>query len=413
MAKKIIPFLQSLFLRNWQQKCTAILCAIVIWFMVNKSITITKTFPNVPIKIINLPQDKTIEDLLPTGFLHNGITLTLKGTKNVLEHLESNDLEVLLNLSGKGDEWIGDITKKNLVSLNPEIDLRNHIDSVIHPEFIIKLSKLVTEKIPITVTHPLGEPPQGYLFLDIWPQIFYHTVSGPENLVKDLKKKGIELALDLDDISKTELDHLTNTFPDDDEIYFFIPNNWKKITIPFQQKEPLEINDPNAYNLHITFLRNEFLSIEQTIPINLFFPLKHSPTVNPETCFLKPNQYVKKKNGLHTLNLLLYAGNVSRYFLDLVKDRIEIVVIASSKAKQSPLKWSVQIINPMELENRYIKKLLPAHTDSIDLHPELHEQRLRERFREYVRKFTLHTEDLLPLKLNNNIEGNTITVEAG
>lgn len=412
MAEKMNFLLQRFFFQNWQQKLVAFLSAITVWFMVNKSITTTKTIPNVPIRIINLPYNKTMEGLLPTGFLREGMTLTLKGTKVALQRLEPGDVEVLLDVSGKGDEWVGDITQKNLVSLNPEVDLLHNVESVIHPEFIIKLSHLMTEKIPVRITKPIGEPPQGYQFLDIWPQTFYHSISGPERLVKSLKEKGLDLTFNLNEVRREDLDHLKSAFPGDDEIYFFVPEHWKKISVPFQQEERVEINDQNAYNLHIIFLRNEFLPLEQSIPLTVFFPFKHSAAINPDTYSLQASRLVNKKNGLYTLDLPLFARNVSRQFLEIIQDRLQISVITAPKSERESLRWSIQCVDPQAIENQYVRKLLPKDSESKALHPELHEQRLRERFRDYLRRLVLYDEQWNELKLNIKLQGDLISVES-
>ena len=85
--------IRRMFLHNWQRKLVAVLTAIVIWLFVNHSINETKTIFNVPIRIINLPPDKTIPGLLPNGMLSRRITLTLTGAKDVIEEMEPGDLE--------------------------------------------------------------------------------------------------------------------------------------------------------------------------------------------------------------------------------------------------------------------------------------------------------------------------------
>lgn len=46
--------LKNLFINNWPRKCLSIILAIIIWFVVNKSLTATKTISNVPVKISTL-----------------------------------------------------------------------------------------------------------------------------------------------------------------------------------------------------------------------------------------------------------------------------------------------------------------------------------------------------------------------
>lgn len=132
--------ISRLFIHEWQRKCVAVVIAVFVWLLVNQSIIATKTIPSVPIRLINLPVGKSIEELLPNGFLNKRVTLNLSGSKEVVENLEPGDFEVLLDATDKPEEWIVHITKKNLISLNPEIDLAHHITQVSHPELILKFT---------------------------------------------------------------------------------------------------------------------------------------------------------------------------------------------------------------------------------------------------------------------------------
>lgn len=94
-------FLQELFLENIPRKLVAILTAIIIFFFVNQSLTVTKVVNNVSIRLINIPPQKTVEGLLPNGYLLKKIALTLNGKKSSLEEISSTDIEVVIDLSGK------------------------------------------------------------------------------------------------------------------------------------------------------------------------------------------------------------------------------------------------------------------------------------------------------------------------
>ncbi len=112
--------IKNLFLQNWQRKLVALLAALVVWILVNHSITDTKTLSNVPIRVVNLPPDKTILGMMPNGMLAKRITLTVSGSKEIVDELEPGDVEVVLDASQTDEnEWVVQITRKNLVSLNP------------------------------------------------------------------------------------------------------------------------------------------------------------------------------------------------------------------------------------------------------------------------------------------------------
>ena len=99
---------------NWKRKLIAIVGAIAIWLFVHQSITTSRTISGVPVRIVNLPHDKTVAELLPNGILNRRVTLTLNGTKDVVDRLEPSDLEVIVDATGRPDEWILQISKKNL-----------------------------------------------------------------------------------------------------------------------------------------------------------------------------------------------------------------------------------------------------------------------------------------------------------
>lgn len=409
--------LHRLFVRNWQRKVVALFFAVIIWFLVDKSIMLTKTFVNVPVKVINLPEDKTIDGLLPDGMLSRRLTLTLKGSKSILDELQSKDLGVVINAEGKGDEWIVHVTKKDLVCSDSEVDLSRSISDVSHNELFIKLEKLVTEKIPIKVKMPVGEPPPGYQFLDIWPETLTITVSGPEAQIRELQAKGIDWVVNLADINKEELDHLESLHPKGkdkgDEIIYYIPDKWKKVGIPFLGNTLMPIDDPAIRYLQIDFLRSNLLPIGQLLPISVFFPLRGGDAINPDNYTLVMDGLIQNRNGIKLLNMPLYVRNVSRLFLSMVADNLEIVVVASPRGEARLLPWSIQIINANALEDKYVSSLMVQKVDedtAEEVQPRWSEKYLRDRFRNYLRQFMLYDSDGDELDLEIKLHNHTIKV---
>lgn len=405
----------QLFLHNWQRKLVAIVAAIVIWLFVSHSINETQTVPNVPIRVINLPPDKTIQGLLPNGILSRRITLTLTGSKDVVEQIEPGDLEVLLDAStADNDDWIVYVTKKNLVSLNPSIDLSQHISLVEHNEFVIKLCKLITAKIPVTIETPKGVPPQGYEFLDIWPQHLIQTISGPEESVQKLKEKGLSLTFDLSEINKADLDALKN-ISKNDEVSFPIPKKWKHIAIPFRSSTTEELNDLDAQTLRIDFLRKEHIPLEKEIPVQIFYPLDELNSLSPEKFSLATNDDIQKKDGVYIFTKQLYAAEVSRLFLDVVRNSIEIVIVAAPKNKRKVLAWSLQFIQPRDLEDTYVAFSIANSSSGKEGQgniPKKKEELLRKRFRDYMQRMTLYLANNKKLHLKSTLEGDQIRVVA-
>lgn len=407
--------ISNVFLHNWQRKVVALIAALIIWLFVNQSITDTKTIPNVPIRITNLPADKTVLGLQPNGILSKRINLTLSGSKDVIDELEPGDLEVNLDASmANQDEWIVQINKKNLVSLNPNIDLAHHITAVNHTELVIKFSRLITAKIPINILPPVGEPPPGYEYLDLWPQRLTQTLSGPEEEIQKLKEKGFDLTFDLSDIRPEELANIKKPGDNsqEDEIRFLVPNKWKQVAIPFHNHTFVEINDPEAQYLRIYFLRKQILPLEKELPLAIFFPLQTSDTLNPETLKIAPGKHVKYQNNIPYLSIPLFVKDVSHLFLNIVRDNLQLTLIATPPKERENLEWSLEVISAQELEDTYLAYLVSKLTmgKTTTAIPKKRELLIRKRFRDYVQRLTLYVNKEQPLDLESFVEENKIII---
>ncbi len=404
--------INKLFFHQWQRKLVALVTALVIWIFVNQSITSSKIIPSVPIRVINLPNDKTIQGLLPNGFLSKRTALTLTGTKDVIDQLEPGDVEVILDVSNLPTDGIFQITKKNLVSLNPNFNLPKHVTSVSHPEFVIKMSPILTEKIPITINPPIGDPPKGYQFLDIWPTKLTQTVSGPQDQVLALKNQGLELTFNLSEISKEQLDALQETGLYEDEISFYVPEQWKKVAIPFSTRGPESINDPDAKNLQLNFLRQQMLPVKTEVPIHVFYPLKYSSTINPNTYALNPSNFVQFKNHIPILTLPLFAANVSKLFLEIVKDNLELDIVTAPTTEREKLEWGVNFIDENHLEDTYVAFLL-SNSKAFDSPQNKNRERekyFRQRFRLYMQQFTFYISPQHKLEIESRLEDGKIKI---
>lgn len=402
-----------LFVHNWQRKLLAGISALVIWFFVNHSIIETKTIPGVPIRIVNLPADKTILGLLSNGILSKRMTLTLTGSKDVVQELEPGDLEVLIDATAiDHDDWIVQISKKNLVSLNPSLDLVHNITQVVSSDHVIRLRKIITEQVPVTILPPKGQPPVGYEFLDIWPQQLTQTLTLAEEEIQALKEEGLELQFDLNEISKADLDAIKSSHLNfqNDEISFAVPEKWKRIKLSVRNNTTEELNDPEAQNLRIDFLRQELLPIKNEIPIGIFYPLKNSTVVNPENLRLGIEEPVKSKNEIPVFTTPLFARNVSRLFLDTIRENIQMMIIAAPKTERNFLLWSIQIIDPKGLEDNYIAFLTKNNANTTMT--KTREEMLRSRFRDYLQAITFFTSPDRRLHIESTIEGSSIKVKS-
>ncbi len=342
---------------------------------------------NVPIRISNLPAEKTIVGLLPNGILNKRINLSLTGSRDVIEEIEPGDLEVNIDASTIDHaDWIVQINKKNLLSLNPSIDLSNNINDVTHSEFVIKLNRLMTSKITINVLLPEGDAPEGYEFLDIWPQKLMQSISGPEEEINRLKSKGLELKVDLNRITKADLDSLKSQqlSGSNNEISFLIPYNWKQVTIPYRNYTIEEINDPDAQNLRIDFLRHEFIPVERKLPVQVFYPTRTLDAINPEKVFLSTSEFIINKEGVDLFTRPLYAKNVSRLFLDVIRDYLAITIVAGAKTEHEVLPWSLEVVTPSDLEETYVAyQMASGHKQLGNILSKSREELYRKRFRRY------------------------------
>lgn len=412
-----MDWLKSFFTYQWQRKLLALTTAILIWLFVNQSITEEKTISHVPIRVINIPEDKTVPNIQPNGIIGKRLPLTLKGSKNVIDQLEPGDIEVVLDASEiQQNDWVVRITKKNLISLNPSIDLAHHITDVQHPELVLKISPLVSAQIPVNVLDPKGSPPQGYEYLDVWPRTLKHTVVGPQEQVQELMNNGVDLILDLSLISKADLDKLKSTKENfhDDEVSFFIPNHWKKISLNLKGGVIEEINDPEIQNLHIDFLRNEYLPLDANVMVTPFYPLSSTEKLNPEKTPLIPDGKIKESNGVIYLSTPLFVPNVSRLYLETIRNNLEIVIMVEEIEDHPQLNWSLQLIDPHTLEEAYVNALIMQNNigakNNNPRHSKKREQHLRERFRHFSEHLTLYTAPERRLQIDARLDKKGISV---
>ena len=405
-----MTFIRTVFLQNWERKVISLFLAIVIWLVVNHSLTTTKILENVPIRLINIPVGMTVEGLQPNGMLSKKISLTLQGNKTELANIVSNDIEVVLDAMDKSDEWLATITRKNLLALNPDVNLSKAIKRVVIQRLPVNFTRLVTEKIPVVVTQPIGEAPRDYQFLDIWPYRLTMTVSGPEAVIKQLKAKGMNLTFNLNDISRADLESQDYN---SDEVSFFVPDAWKEISIPSLSDRPFTIDDPQVNELRIDFVRSDLHPIAKAIPINLFFPPEHSLTLNPETYSLALGGLVQHFHGIHLLRKSLYAKGVSQLFVEMVQDMLEISILLSPKTEKKHLDWSVQFLNPRILEDKYVSILMSDDnsTNTDPSYTKRREEYLRGRFRHYMNRFQLYKSDREKFDLKVELQDQQITIE--
>lgn len=402
-------------LHNWKRKTVALATAIVLWIFINHSIIETKTIPNVPIRIVNMPPDVTVEGLLPNGILKKRVRLTVSGTRSVIDELEPGDLEAVIDGSMIDHEsWILRIGKKNLISLNPSIDLGNNITSVSHSDYVINRSKIVTARIPVIIERPYGEPPKGYELLDVWPVRLTQVVNGPSRAIQDLQREGIKISFDLSKISKEELDAIREKQGGRDDISFPVPDSWKRIEIPFRNRIVEELNDPDVEFLTLDFLHHNFLPVNRPIPIQVFYPLEYSEAINPSTYPLATGPKISKRNGIMLFTFPVHLRNVSRDFLDVIRNHLMISILAAPKSESRVLDWSFEIIDQKQLGQAYVARSvegLPASVAENSGVMQQYEAMMARRFQKYLERTSFWVTQTQRLSIESVLEDNAIVVK--
>lgn len=407
LFETVFIYLQSLLFKQWKRKLFALFLSVFLWFVVNHSLTTTRTLLNIPIKVINLPPSLTIEGLQSSGRLSKKINITLVGNKTLLNVIQPSDLEIVIDAESQTEQWPVSITKKNLHSLNPDLDFSMDISKVVYQPFTLQLSKLITEKINVYVTAPIGEAPRGYQFLDIWPYKLELTVTGPEEVIKKARHRDLKLNFNLSEVSKKQLDMLSQNHEEGkcDVVSFPIPESWKTVSIPSISDTPIMINDPQAKLLRFDFIRYEYLPIETKIPIQFFYHSSLLRLYSPQEIVIVNSEPIQFQKGIYYLDLPLYATGVDKVFLEIVKDHIEILVDVNSELRK-PLNWSVQVVSAQKLEDEYVEYFLSEldEEDTRLMHFNQRQEYLRNRFRSYMHRLRLININGSKLSINFKLE---------
>ncbi|QVE49192.1 hypothetical protein SBV42_00200 [Chlamydia crocodili] len=411
--EKMIDFLSRFFMRNWLRKVVSLGFAIIIWVLVGQTVTITRTLNNVPVRIIDLDPDQTVLGLQSNGLLDKKVSLTITGNKNTVHDLRPTNLEVVISATGHTESWIAAIDKYNLVSLDGETNIRRDIQSVSADDIFIRLTQYVTEDITVTITTPVGSPPKGYEYLDVWPKYLIQKVSGPKEYVNALKEQGLELTFNLNKVSFEELERNRIAQGNHDEIIFPIPEEWKKILIPFGNTNTYEnLNDPQADFLRLLFLKQEFIPLNLNLPVLLFFPVKYSNIFNPQAYTLEPSHPIILNQGIYQIDIPLYAKDVSKLFLDVVKNNIALAIVMAPPHGNNSVNWAVEFIDEKTLEDTFVQAIMAQEHGILHDFALIDETGIRHRFREYLRKLSLFGKDGSPLNLSAEISHNKVIIRS-
>ena len=394
--------LTKFFVDNWPRKVLSLILAIIVWFVVNQSLTKSKMLNNVGVRIVNLPEGVTIEGMNNNGLLGRRVDLNITANRLLLSKIQSGDLEVLIDGREHDVEWIEKINKKNIVPTDPTANITG-IKRITPVSIALKPKKLIREKIPVVITEPKGDSPKGYQFVDVWPYRAYITLRGPEDIISRYKSRGVKLTFNLSDINHSQLDELkvSEYNGQHDVVSFEIPQNWKQIYLPDVSASPIEIDSKKNQDLHVDFIRTELLPITTPLQINLYYPLRAGRPIKNRNIQLETTNLIKEINGVRVLQGEFYTKGVSELFLQTVKNNLAISVTIGPNL-HSNYDWCIQFINPRELENKYVSLVMEDNLQSQrnNTNPKLREEYLRNRFRSYMNRFQLYRADASKFELD-------------
>lgn len=403
-------FLHDLFFENIPRKLVAILTAIIIFFFVNQSLTVTKVVNNVSIRLINIPAQKTVDGLLPNGYLTKKIALTLNGKKSSLEEISSTDFEVVIDLTGKKESFTATITEKNLVSLNPQLKITRDIRKVSTRQIFIQLLNLVVDKVPVYLLKPTGEAPKGYQYVDIHPHVVFVDVTGPDELIKKLKGQGLVKVLSLNDISIEDLDGIAAKTSKNDVLSYNVPLDQCFVYIPTLTPDKKFYFDPSSEKIKIDFLRTQSLMIDAKIPVSFYVPSKHPKEIDVTQISIQESPSVTTLMDIKVLSPKIFAKNVSQPFLETVQSMMQVIVVPPILLGQRP-SWSIEFIGSKDLEEKYVTRMIQESSTRQNDQPEsIRRELYKSRFRNYMNQMVLTLEDGTLLDFSIQFKNSKITL---
>jgi hypothetical protein len=398
----MIHWMQTFFLHNWPRKLSALIISLLIWLTMNQSITMTRRFLNIPIRITNLKEGRTIQGLSSVGMLEDQrMELVITGKKYVLKNISASDLEVVIDANQQTGLWQPAIRASNIYNASTKMPLTKAVSKVSSSPMTLHIVPLIKKTIPIYISPPKGESPIGYSFMNIWPLRYEVTITGSKREVDFLEERGVPLQFNLSQISKEKLDRSTSS----DLIRFEVPDTWKKIRLPFPPYNNIAITDKNASHIYINFLKNDLIPIADHLPITFFTP--EAPSIEGPIS-IASNSFIQKSGSNYYFNAPLYVEGVSPHFANLIKNYLQIVIYLDQFHPGSRLRWSLNIVAKKHLMKQYVR--LIAERDKLKITPTIQEQ-IELDFQTFASKMRLYMGPKKPLILNPSLEGKTIFIE--
>lgn len=189
-------------MNNFGLKLLSLGIAIVFWFVIinSKDPVESKTFKNVPVKVLNEEQVLEREKVLEV-ISGDTVDVVLEGRRSVLEQLTEEDIEATADLTEVS--FMDTVLIKASVPAYPDVAVLNSGESVMKLLF----DDYITERFSFTVD-TVGEPMTGYYVGDALPSPNIIQISGAKTVLDKIK----EVVLTVD-VSGRSIDFTTTAVP--------------------------------------------------------------------------------------------------------------------------------------------------------------------------------------------------------
>jgi hypothetical protein len=132
-------------------------------------------------------------------------------------------------------------------------------------------------------------------------------------------------------------------------ISFPVPNAWKFVEAPALSNSPLLIDDSSISQLHIDFIQKEMFPLGMFLPIHIFYSAETFSSFTYSLDTIENQGVIEEKNGIFFFTTPLFVRGVSRSFLNLIKNRLELVLFPSGDT----FTWSIEPQGYSELAQEY------------------------------------------------------------
>lgn len=406
----------SRLLYKWPQKLISLVIALVVWIVIDQSMTITQTYQGVNVRVINIPEKMSIPGISHSG-IYRKVTLEITGKQALLRHLNSSDLEIIIDASRKKGVWVQAVLKDNLISKNPEIDIKKGIKKVesLPPYIQINMEKVATAMVSVRLAPPIGSAPKEFKFLNIYPKHTKIPISGPKKIIDNLKKRELRLRIDFNDIKHNEWESLFKQESDNSHnnkaLIFSPPKELLKVNIPEIRSAPFYLHESEAKQIHLDFLKNDYHPIGYPIPVTLYFSPRFLHQKKQNSLSILGN-VIQNFNGVPILKDQIYAYGVSNLFLDCIRNNIQCVVAIPHDTQYEKITWYISIGNLHTLEKRYVETSMHLAKHSQD-DPEIIETKKsvhRNRFRYFLTTIKFYDKDHKQLDFEFKLEKDKVII---